>query len=231
MKTLVETDIEFICDIQIPCFQALSPAEVELVRESKTQVLFRKGDSLTKQGAFASYVLFIINGLSKQYIEGSGNRSFNLRIIGPGEFVGLSPVFRKNIYTYSSVAITDSQAFLVDKQVLEKVIKNNGEFAYRMIQRYCEQNDKLFETLQNQTFKQMNGRLADILLYLNSLRKHHPDVFQLLSRRDIADFAGISTESAVKLLKSFEKDGLITLKEKDILVDDEQKLKEVSRIG
>ena len=41
MKTIVETDSEFICDIQAPCFQMLSHEETELVRASKTQILFR----------------------------------------------------------------------------------------------------------------------------------------------------------------------------------------------
>jgi CRP/FNR family transcriptional regulator len=231
MKTILETDKEFICDIHIPCFQTLSPDEVELVRLSKTQVLFRKGDNLTKQGAFSSYILFVINGLVKQYIEGSSNRSFNMRIITPGEFVGLASVFRKNIYTYSSVALTDCQAFLIEKSVIEKVVKQNGEFAFRMIQRYCEQSDKLQNILENQMFKQMNGRLADVLLYIDELKQMHSDVFQLLSRKDIADFAGISTESTVKLLKSFEKDGIIELKDKDILVTGTAKLKEISKIG
>jgi hypothetical protein len=62
MKTISENDQDFICDIQAPCFQMLQPHEAELVRSSKTQVLFRREDNLTKQGAFASYVLFIITG-------------------------------------------------------------------------------------------------------------------------------------------------------------------------
>ena len=65
-------------------------------------------------------------------------------------------------------------------------------------------------------YKQMNGRLADTLLYIDSLKTEKAEIFQLLSRKDLADFAGISTESAVKLLKTFEKDGLIELHEKDI---------------
>lgn len=54
MKTILEINSDFICDIQTPCFQMLSLEEMELVRASKTQILFRKGDNLTKQGAFAS---------------------------------------------------------------------------------------------------------------------------------------------------------------------------------
>jgi CRP/FNR family transcriptional regulator len=93
MKTIHETDQDFICDIAAPCFQKLTPEEVEMVRASKTQVLFRKGDNLTKQGAFASYVLFVMSGIARQYLEGDNTRTFNLRIIKPGEFVGLSSVF------------------------------------------------------------------------------------------------------------------------------------------
>jgi hypothetical protein len=66
MRPILETDQDYICDIQAPCFQTLAQEEAELVRASKTQILFRKGDHLSKQGAFASYALFAINGLAKQ---------------------------------------------------------------------------------------------------------------------------------------------------------------------
>jgi CRP/FNR family transcriptional regulator len=231
MKPILETDQEFICDIQAPCFQMLSPEEAELVRASKTQVLFRKGDNLTKQGAFASYALFVINGLAKQYIEGDSSKNFNLRIIKPGEFVGLSAIFTKNTFNYSSVALTDCQVFLVEKEAITSVIKQNGLFGFNMIKRYCEQNANLFDTLRTVMYKQMNGRLADTLLYVDGLKSENPDVFQLLSRKDIADFAGISTESAVKLLKSFEKDGLIELNEKDIVLLNHRELGEISKKG
>jgi len=231
MKTILETDRDFICDIQAPCFQMLSPAEVELVRASKTQVLFRTDDNLTKQGVFASYVLFIITGLAKQYMEGDSTKNYNLRIIRPGEFVGLSAVFSKNTFNYSSVALTDCQVFLVEKDTIAKVVKQNGMFGFNIIRRYCEQNADLFNIIRNLNYKQMNGRMADTLLYIENLKPEYPEIFQLLSRKDIAEFAGISTESAVKLLKSFEKDGLIKLNDKDITLLNHNALQEISRKG
>ncbi len=133
-------------------------------------MLFRKGDNLTKQGAYASYILFIINGLAKQYLEGDGIKNFNLRIIRPGEFVGLSAVFIKNSFSYSSIALTDCQVFLVEKEAIARVVKQNGIFGYSIIKRYCEQNADLFNTVSNLMYKQMNGRMADTLLYIESLK-------------------------------------------------------------
>jgi CRP/FNR family transcriptional regulator len=80
-------------------------------------------------------------------------------------------------------------------------------------------------------YKQMNGRMADTLLYLDSLKNEKEEIFQLLSRKDLADFAGISTESTVKLLKMFEKDGLIALNEKDLKIIKYDALREISRRG
>lgn len=231
MKTVYENDSEYFCDIQAPCFQELLPEEVKLVQSGRTQVLFRKGDSLTKQGTFASYVLFIVTGYVKQYLEGENQRDFNLRIIKPGEFVGLSVVFSGNTFNYTSVALTDCRAFLIETQAIATLAKQNGNFGFNIIKRYCELNDSLFNSLNNVLFHQMNGRMAEILLYISGFKKEYPAIFQLLSRRELAEFAGISMESGVKLLKSFEKDGLIELHEKDITIIDYDKLAEIGRRG
>ena len=68
-------------------------------------------------------------------------------------------------------------------------------------------------------------------LYIDSFRSDNKNIFSLLSRKDIADFAGTSTESAIKLLKSFEKDKLISLKEKDIIIKNRTKLVDISKKG
>lgn len=231
MKTIVETDRDFVDDIQAPCFQLLHEDEVAIMRGSRTQVFFRKGENLTKQGTFASYVLFVMEGFVKQYVEDGSDRNFNLQIIRPGEFIGLSVVFGENIYSYSATAMSDTRVYLIEKEAIAKVIELNGRFAYKIIQRYCEQTTSLFGTLKGIMFKQMHGHLADTLLYLSSDRFEDNEVIGQLSRREIAEFAGISTESAVKLLKSFEKDGIIRLEEKKIVILNRDLLLEISRRG
>lgn len=231
MKTILETDIDFICDLAAPCFQILKPEEVELVRSSKTQVQFRKGDNLTKQGTFASYILFVVKGLAVQYIENENTKSFNLRIIQAGEFVGLSSLFSANTFNYSSVALTDCHVLLIEKEAILQIIGKNGIFGLGLIQRYSEQNMNLFDTLRTVMYKQMNGRMAHALLYIDDLKTEFDSIFQLMTRKDIADFAGISTESAVKLLKSLEKEGIIKLNGKNISILNRERLREINLRG
>ena len=231
MQTYSALDDCVLGGLNAPCFANLLPEEIELVKDSKIQVQFRKGENLTKQGAFASSVLFVVEGLVRQYIVGDTHRDFNLRIIGNGEFIGLSAAFSKHTYDYSTVALRDTLACLIEKDAIAGLIKANGGFAYNLINRYYENDSSLYGTIRSMMYKQMHGRLADVLLYLDTVHYEGRSIFSFLSRKELADFAGLSTESTVKLLKGFEKDGLINLIDKDIEVVKHKELMEISRRG
>jgi CRP/FNR family transcriptional regulator len=227
MKSLLETDDKYICEINVPSFKYLKNEEIELICSSKTQVIFRKGETLTKQGTFASYVLFIIKGLVKKQLENQTNYTLNISLHGENELLGLSSVFQYKKYEYSTIALTETHAFLMESSSLQVVMQKNAQFAYEIIQEYCRENARIYTVLHQQTFQQMHGRLTSSLLYLESYRA---GIFSLLSRKEIAAFAGLSMETTIKLLKEFEKEGLIILKEKNILLKNKAKLIEISKL-
>lgn len=231
MRQIYSTDSGFICNIDAPCFRALTAEERELVQGSRVQIVFRKGDVMLKQGAFASYSLFFIKGFARQYIESDSDKNFNLRIISEGDFVGLSSVFSSAIFNYSVMALGECQAVMIESDALKGLAAQNGQFALNLIKRYHEENNILYKLLQSSYSKQMNGKMAEKLLYLDDARSTIPDIFVALSRRDLAEFTGVSLESAIKLLKSFEKDGLISLKGKDIIIANREKLEMISSTG
>jgi CRP/FNR family transcriptional regulator len=77
----------------------------------------------------------------------------------------------------------------------------------------------------------MRGKLASCLLYLSSEEFLEEDVFQYLTRQNIADFASITIESAVKFIKEFEKEGILKLKGKDLKIINNGKLEEIAKRG
>jgi len=231
METIRENDEQYICELDVPCFQSLSDDHIELLKSNKTQLLYRKGEMISKQGSYSSYIILVVDGLVKQYVEVDDMRNTALKIIMPGEFIGLSAVFNHKTFHYSTIAISDCQVFLIEKSPLVKIIRENGEFGYNIINRYSENNDMLYAKIKRISGSQMYGRIADTLLYVNEIKNNYPEVFTLLSRKDIGDFASISPENTIKTLKSFEKDGFIKLHDKDIEVLNLDKLTELSEKG
>jgi CRP/FNR family transcriptional regulator len=231
MKTIFQDNEKFICDINAPCFSNLTKEEIELVSQGKSQVIFRKGENLTKQGMLASYILFLISGVAKQFVESTNNKSLNIRISTPGEFIGLSSLFTKGHFDYSTISLTECQAYLIDRNLITSLIKTNGLFASSIIKRYCQDNSGLYKIIETIAYRQMNGKIARTLLYLDEIKKRYPRIFSTLTRKDIAEFSAVSPENAVKILKSLEKDNIIKIAEKNIEIIDPASLENIYRIG
>ncbi len=219
------------CTKSAHCFSKLIPSELTFINQNKTQILYRKGENICKQGAFASYVLYISDGLVKLYLESPNNKNTNLRILKTSEFIGLSSIYGDNIYNYSTIALTYSIICLIEKDSIKKLLRDNGHFASEIIKWYCENEKQLFNKIQSLGNKQMHGRLADALLYLNNDNFTNLDLFSLLSRKDIADFAGISVESTVRLLTEWKNEGIINTDGKIISIIDENRLHEICYRG
>ncbi len=219
------------CTKSSACFKKLIPSELEFINQNKTLILYRKGENICKQGAFASYVMHISEGLVKLYLESPNNKNINIKVLRASEFIGLSSVYGENIYNYSAVALEDSSICLIEKESVRKLLNNNGNFASEIIKWYCANEKQLFNKIKSLGHKQMHGRLADTLLYLCDESFNQKDLFSKLSRQDIAEFSCISTESAVRLLAELKNEGIIKLEGKHIRIIDKARLIEISKKG
>ncbi len=205
--------------------------EKDFLEHKKKQLLYTKGENIFKQGAFAHHVIYVLSGLIKVYIQTGYNKQVNIRIAKAGEFLAFSSVFGEDVYSYSTVALKDSMICMIDKEGLRELLMKNNEFAMQINTRNFQVEKHLYDVIASMSFNQMRGKMASALLYLSSDEFINEGVFQHLTRQDIADFATISTESAIKFLKEFEKDKIITLAGKDIYILDRERLQDISRKG
>lgn len=219
------------CTKSSGCFQQLIPSELEFINHNKTQILYRKDENICKEKAYASNVLYIADGLVKLYLESPNNRHINLKILKTSEYIGLSSIYGDNIYHYSAIALMDSTICMINKDSFRKLLIDNGHFASDIIQWYCLKETQLFNRIKSLGHKQMHGRLADTLLYLCDEGFDQHVLFNSLSRKDIADFACISTESTVRLLTELKSDGVIDMDGKLIKILDRKHLSEISKRG
>ncbi|MCK5105900.1 MAG: Crp/Fnr family transcriptional regulator [Cyclobacteriaceae bacterium] len=209
----------------------LSDSEQDFLKHKKKQLIYSKGENIFKQGAFAHHVIYVQSGLVKIYLQTGYKKQVNIRIAKAGDFLAFSSVFGEDVYTYSSVAIKDSQICMIDKDGLKQLLLKNNEFAIRITSNNYKIEKHLFEIIASISYKQMRGKIATALIYLSSKEFLAEDIFQHLTRQDIADFASISTESAIKFLKEFENEGMLKLEGKDIKILDHDKMENVAKNG
>ncbi|MBN1185674.1 MAG: Crp/Fnr family transcriptional regulator [Bacteroidales bacterium] len=219
------------CKKSSTCFQYLYPDDLEFINSRKTQITYLKGETIFKQGAFAAYILYVVDGLVKVFLQTGSIKQLNIRLTKQGDFMAFSSVFGDNIYNYSAVALKDSTICMIEKTALKQLLMKNADFAMRITSRNCRNEGRYLDIIQNTSYKQMRGKLASALLYLSSEEFLEEDVFQYLTRQDIADFASITIESAVKFIKEFEKEGILKLKGKELKIINKGKLEEIAKRG
>ncbi len=213
------------------CFRELFPEELKQIDKKRTQLVYQKGENLLKQGAFATHVIYVIDGLVKLYLQTGLNKQINIRLAHRGDFLAFPILFGDNVYGYSAVAVKTSTISMIDKEALKNLLRENVNFAMRITAKNLRHETYLLEIIKNLSYKQMRGKLASALLYLSQPEFLEEEVFQHLTRQDIGDFASISAESTVKFLKEFEKEGILKLDGKEITILNHKMLDEISLKG
>jgi CRP-like cAMP-binding protein len=205
------------------CFKLLSDKDLEVLNDRKTQISYLKGETIFKQGAFAPHVLFVNQGLVRVYLQTAPNKQLNISLAQKSDFLAFSAVFGENIHHYSASALVDCTICMIDKLALKNILLGNPEFALQISSRNMRIESRYMDIISNLSYKQMRGKLASALLYLSGEEFANEEIFSHLNRQVIADFASITSESAIKFMKEFEREGIIKLdgKRVDILKGDE----------
>ena len=213
------------------CFQSLRTEDLAIINEKKKQVTFFKDETIFKQEAFAPHVLFVRKGLVRVYLQTDRNKQINISLAKSGDILAFSSVFNRNTYLYSAVALKESSICMVDKEALKILMMKNTDFAMQITSKNSKNEIRYIDIIQNISYKQMRGKLSSALLYLSSDYFKDENVYEYLTRQNIADFASISVESAVKFLKEFEKEKIISLDGKNIILENKEKLEKINLHG
>lgn len=215
---------------QSSCFDQLSEQEIEMVEKNQVSVVYKKGEIICKQGSFASHIMYLEEGLVKIYLEGNP-RNLILTITPSNHLVGLPSIYEgNNTFLYSVSTYVDSRVRMIDVNVFKQLIRQNANFASKIINVLNENTAQAYGRFFCLTRKQLHGRMADILLCLSD-RIFKSREFNLpLSRNDLGELTSMSTESVIRIIKEFKDDKLIRVSGKSIEILDHKKMMRISEL-
>jgi CRP-like cAMP-binding protein len=219
------------CELRGIFLGYLNEKDIETFCTQKIEKHFLKGEKIIEQGNPIADFTYLKDGLVKLFRKGDGDKEQIIAIAKPFDFVSLLSVFSEKTYNYSVTAIEDSTTCILDLSFIKNVISSNGILALNILEKMSKASDKIIVNMLSIRQKQLRGRIAFILLYFaNNIFSNF--IFDLpISRKEIAEYIGMTTENVIRILSEFRQDGIIKINGKTIEITDIERLKSISNFG
>ena len=190
--------------------------------------LYSKGDIIYEEGNNSNYIYLIRKGVVKNFKFDNDGKELTTNLYQEDELFGYTS-FTQNIpYQESATAIKDTELVGVSKQELKDVLDNNHKITLELIQLLTDNLSGARDQLLDMAYSSVNKKTAStILKFAEKLNNKSGEAIRI-SRNDLASVAGIATETLIRTLSSFKKDGLIEIEARNIKILDIQRLQQIN---
>jgi CRP-like cAMP-binding protein len=204
----------------------------ELIRISgcKTSQYFKRGEVIFDEGEYINGIFCIKDGVCKVTKMSTNGRDQIIKLIKRGDLLGERSLISEESSNLKATAINDMEVCFIPKEEIVRDLKRNNNFTMSILKDFASSLKEADNVIVDMAQKTVKQRLAETLLYLKENYEKEPNepLDIQLSREDIASIIGTATESAIRLLSSFKKEGLINLKGKEIYILDPKSLHRIS---
>lgn len=215
----------------LPYGSYLTDQEIDEIQKNGNVVKYDKREIIFRQNTRTSHIMYVKSGLVKIFREGRNNKFIVLKIAIPYEYIGLMSIFGNHVHQYSAAAINQTEIYFIDYGTFTAIIKENREFALKLISNLSTFGIYIFDRLMSQSHKQLPGRIADVILYFAETI-FNSDVFEFpFTRRELAELAGTTKESFIRTLAEFKNDKIIDLEGSKVKINSMKIIKTLSDLG
>jgi CRP-like cAMP-binding protein len=219
------------CELKGIFLGFLNENDIESFCSQKIEKRFSKGETIIEQGYEITEFTYLKDGLVKLFRKTDGGKDQIIAIAKPFDFVSLLSVFSEKKYNYSVTAIEDSTTCILDLAFMRNIIGSNGILALNILEKMSKATDNIIVNMLNIRQKQLRGRIAYILIYFSD-KVYNNAVFDLpISRKEIAEYIGMTTENVIRILSEFRQDRIIRINGKTIEIVDMERLRVISNFG
>jgi CRP/FNR family transcriptional regulator, polysaccharide utilization system transcription regulator len=183
--------------------------------------VYKKGQTLFNEGSYPFGVYCINEGKVKLSHLGDDGKEQIIRLLRGGDVLGYRALLSGERYSASAIVLEDTQVCFIPKELFISVLKNDAGLAFEMMKLLSDELHKAEVKLTHLAQKPIRERLAETLLFIKETYGYEADGVTLnvrLSREEIANLVGTATESTIRLLSEFKKDGMVELEGKKIKI-------------
>ncbi len=188
------------------------------------EIEVKRNKSIYQEGEHANFIYLIIKGVVKTQRMAVNGKELITALFQADDFLGFSSFDENTAYEETATAVENCLLTRISKTKLKEILVVNKELALELMN---VMNEKLSNTklqLLQMAYGSVRKKTAQtILQFLEVLNPKQEETIKI-SRGDLASVAGIATESLIRTLSQFKKDGLIDIDGRNIKILDKKGL-------
>jgi CRP/FNR family transcriptional regulator, polysaccharide utilization system transcription regulator len=206
-------------------FSDMPSSELQIFSSGKGCNFYASGDVIFKEGSYPSGLFCVHKGKIKIFKYGSEGREQIIRFAKEGDILGYKSLITNEPYSASASALDDTVIF--------NSLQLSPHLSLKMLQLLTHELRTAETRMVDLAQKSVRERLAEALLILEETFGYEENTKILnvtLTREEIANIVGTATESIIRLLSEFKKDGVIELAGRKISVMNRRELVRTANI-
>jgi CRP-like cAMP-binding protein len=218
--------IEFIR--RVPLFATLSDAEFDSLEHIFVLRSYRKNQVIFLEEDTGSYMYIVIAGKVKITKSTSGGKETLLAIHRSGDFFGEMALLDGKTSPATVSAIEDCKIVSISKSDFNNLLMRNEKIMHQIIQVLCARLRQVWGQIQSLNYSSADSRIRSGIL---QLAKRHgvPDARGIIvdlkiTHQELAEMVGTSRETVTRTLARLQKQGMLAIDARRIIVLDAKSL-------
>ncbi len=190
------------------------------IDDNGSEYHFEIEENIYREGTYSNKVYLIVKGTVKTHILDQKGKELITGIYNADDFFGFTSFASNTVHKEYATAMTNTHLVGIPTLELEPLLRENHELTMELMQILSENLTEAKEQLLAMAYGSVRRKTAGTLLkFAEKLQKDSKGNILVL-RSDLASVAGMATETMIRTLSSFKKEGLIDIENHSIRIVD-----------
>jgi CRP/FNR family transcriptional regulator len=203
-------------------FRALTPAQLKTLQPQLSEKAIQRGKVLYFGGAPAEYLWCVRRGAVRLYKSSSNGRITTLETMNPGQIFGAVSALDRDAYPASAEGVADGVAWTLPRSHFLRLLEEEPSLTRELLQIITHRLHSAHERVRSFAHDPAPARLAQVLL-----RVSH-DLEANVTRKDLAEAAGTTVETAIRVLRTFQRENVVQAAVGKVTIIDEPALRQIA---
>ena len=206
----------------VPIFSELSDEDITSLAHLALRKRYPKDTVVFFENEEGDFFFTILEGRIKVTILGDDGREVILSMLGPGDFFGEMALLDNETRSATAIAVEESELLSLHRNDFQSVLNDNKSITSALIRVLSARLRRANHQISTLALLDVYGRVARVIVDMaREEGKRLRDgriAFRRATHQEIANRIGTTRETVTRMLKDLERQGLIHVEGKEIVV-------------